>query len=104
MATSIPNPNVPVRVGGLDKVAHFCLYAPLAWLVARSLVGRRPVAPAVVGALLVASAFGALDEWHQLYVPGRSADVADWRADSLGALAGVGAFALWSRRRPPSIS
>ena len=35
---------------------------------------------------------GALDEWHQLYVPGRDASVYDWIADALGTFAFVYAY------------
>ena len=34
---------------------------------------------------LYAVVYGASDEWHQYYVPGRYADVWDWVADIVGA-------------------
>jgi VanZ family protein len=40
------------------------------------------------------AALGAIDEWHQLAVPGRSADVRDWLADVIGALLGI---VVWRR-------
>jgi VanZ family protein len=68
----------------------------------------RPLAPgALVMALLLASGYGALDEFHQSFVTARSATVSDWLADSFGALVGVlvaqaAAFAgprrLWENR------
>ena len=48
-------------------------------------------------ALALASAFGAADEWHQQFVPGRDQDVKDWAADTTGAL--VGAIAAAYRGR-----
>lgn len=30
--------------------------------------------------------YGALDEWHQSFVPGRDADFLDWTADVAGAI------------------
>ena len=36
-----------------------------------------------------ASLFGASDEFHQSFVPGRDTDVFDWVADTLGATAGA---------------
>lgn len=36
--------------------------------------------------VLPVSLYGALDELHQLSVPGRSADLTDWLLDTLGAL------------------
>lgn len=70
-----------------DKLIHAGLYAALAglWLWARP---GRPWQ-----ALLLASLYGAVDEWHQSWVPGRSSDSWDWLADTAGAglLAGLAA-------------
>ena len=34
--------------------------------------------------LLIGALYGASDETHQLFVPGRSCDIADWIADCVG--------------------
>ena len=78
-----------------DKIVHFAVYGLLATLVCRLGVGWRGAA----WALLAASAFGASDEWHQSFVPGRSAEVADWVADSLGAALAVSLYAGWATYR-----
>ena len=99
VATSWPNP--PVReVRSWDKVVHMAMYAGLAWLVARAEPGwtRRVVPLALVAAAL--SAFGAVDEWHQQFIPGRSASADDWLADSAGAVLALLAAAV--RRRQPA--
>ena len=44
----------------------------------------------------VTSLYGATDEWHQSYVPGRYAEVADWVADTLGALLATVLYAHWT--------
>jgi VanZ family protein len=75
----------------LDKVVHAGIYAVLAalWLWAlQSPLSRRSRGPWL--AWLLPVAFGGLDEWHQSYVPGRSADVRDLVADMAGAT-----LALW---------
>ena len=75
-----------------DKAAHFAAYAVGAILISFAL--RLSVSwswrrVAVIGAATI-SIFGATDEWHQQYTPKRSgADVQDWIADTLGAIAGV---------------
>ena len=84
------------HVNNIDKVGHFAVYGLLATLLCRLGRGWR----AAGWALLAASAFGATDEWHQYYVPGRSSDVKDWIADTLGALLAVSLYAgvPWYRR------
>ncbi len=50
-------------------------------------------------AVVLASLYGLSDELHQMTVPGRSADVADLLADTLGASLAVAVAHLWRRRR-----
>jgi VanZ family protein len=55
--------------------------------------------------IVAISAFGALDEYHQLSTPGRSGgDLGDWTADTLGAMVGVllviGVLKFLRHRRP----
>lgn len=75
-----------------DKAAHFiafvagalCVVLALRWSTAWS--WRKVVLVAAISVSL----FGAIDEWHQLYTPNRTgADVLDWLADTLGAIAGA---------------
>jgi VanZ family protein len=78
-----------------DKALHSIEYGGLAWLLCRALIGEGlGWGPGLLLALMAASAYGASDEWHQLYTPGRSADFHDWMADTLGAALGLGAYAL----------
>ena len=98
--TSIPGALLP-RVGapGLDKLVHFACYGVLGWSMFRALALR---GGPLRGALFVAGAiaiFAALDEWHQQFIPGRSADAADWVADVSGASLGLAVAA--AARRPP---
>ena len=75
-----------------DKFAHFGVYGLLATLVCRLGHGWR----AAAWSLLAVSAFGVSDEWHQSFVPGRSSDVRDWIADTLGAALAVGLYGGWA--------
>lgn len=101
-----PFPFVPQSILSHDKLLHFGAYAVLAGLAVGA-IARAKLATlgrvAVVG-LLLAAAYGATDEWHQSYVPGRDADPWDWAADAVGAAAGAGAMALILRRRYPRAS
>jgi VanZ family protein len=99
-----PLPFLPTSFFTHDKLLHATEYAGfsavLAWGLDRvSGLGLRGAAM-VAGA--AASAYGLTDELHQAFVPGRSADVFDWIADTTGALAGaLLAFAVlrWWRSR-----
>ena len=101
--TSTPNPErfVSAPVAGADKLVHLCLYAVLAFLTARAMEPARTARARLVVVAIV-SAFGALDEWHQQFVPGRSWDSADWIADSAGAAIGVLILLTARRRREPA--
>jgi VanZ family protein len=77
---------------GSDKVAHFSVYGLLGTLVCRAL---RPDWRGALLALAAVSFFGATDEWHQSFVPGRDADLMDWLADTSGAALAVGLYFFW---------
>lgn len=75
-----------------DKGEHFIAFAVgaanLALVLRWSTVW--PAARVALVSIVAISLFGALDEIHQLFTPGRSGgDVFDWTADILGAAAGV---------------
>jgi len=77
-----------------DKVLHTTEYAGLAFLVARAFLGERVrILPAILLAVLLTSAYGASDEYHQSFVPLRDSDVHDWIADTLGGSVGAIAYA-----------
>lgn len=78
------------------KVEHFFYYAIMAILLAHGL-GRRWFWIALVAVPMV----GALDEWHQFYVPGRNSSVYDWMADLLGTVVAVYVYSRWAGRREP---
>lgn len=92
IATSIPADRIP-EVGVGDKFSHFFAYAVLSALLfftfsfqeKFSLLRLHPAKMSV----LISTIYGALDELHQMLIPGRSAEVLDWIADFVGAVAGV---------------
>lgn len=87
-SSSLPGPSLPSpAVPHLDKLAHAGAYAVLGWLVARAM-GARSV-KAVAAATAIAALYGASDELHQAFVPGRDPSVADALADLGGALCGA---------------
>ncbi len=93
----------------LDKVAHATVFGLLAWLLELALQQSRPDLPMYRRHLVVLLAvvlYGATDEWHQSFVPGRSCEFGDWVADAAGgamALA-VGSAQLVLTRRLGALS
>jgi VanZ family protein len=82
----------------LAKLAHVVEYGVLALLTAHLLrqygVERRK---RLMWAILFAALYGAGDEWHQSFVPGREPRVTDVLIDAAGAAAGLW-LAAWAGR------
>lgn len=91
-ATTLPVESVPTFAIS-DKIHHLVAYFILSALLYLTLIYQRKsktlftYAPSA--AILIASVYGALDETHQIFVPGRFADILDWLADFVGTLFGV---------------
>ena len=89
--------NVPIEsLTGADKLTHAGMYGVAAYMWRSSI--RSDSEAASWWVVLAIGVLGAIDEWHQMIVPGRSADVRDWLADVTGALIGVGVW-RWLRAR-----
>ena len=90
----------------IDKLYHFVEYAILGGLLAIAFVKAKPAVMPSKLIWLVATGlsilYGASDEWHQTFVPGRFATVADWVADVLGSIAGVLVVYLYYRSNQSS--
>ena len=89
-ASSLSAPPVPEGVS--DKTLHVVAYAGLALVTVRALAGARCSGvrrATLVGAFIVTTLYGVTDEWHQRWTRGRSPEIADLRADALGALLGT---------------
>jgi VanZ family protein len=86
----------------IRKCAHFSEYFIFALLVLRGIrAGRRPMAlPWMLATtLLVVAVYASLDEFHQSFVPGRTAAVRDVLIDTAGgatALLVAGVLLLWT--------
>lgn len=81
-----------------DKLAHFGMFFVGAFILAAALRQSFRWSPWVVvpAVIAVMAVLGAIDEWHQLFTPGRSGgDLGDWMADSLGGICGVLALYAW---------
>lgn len=87
--SSQPSVPAPMMFDHQDKLYHFAAYFIMGVLSWRFFFGLLAIHPMT---LLLSICFGVLygasDEWHQSFVPGRDASLLDWVADSLGAMAG----------------
>jgi len=78
-----------------DKMAHFFEYAILALLILR--VSRTKTDSPWRAAILAAAisiAYGISDEFHQSFVPNRTAEVGDLAMNTLGAILAVAPFTI----------
>jgi VanZ family protein len=92
MLTTLPGKEA-ITIGVNDKIEHFGAYGLLSAILYLNLLFQEKFRlfnkyPATF-AIMIASFYGMLDELHQLFVPGRSADIIDWLADFSGAVLGV---------------
>lgn len=95
--SSLSNIQTPLPGRHFDKVCHVAEYLILGVLTARAFINAGPAWPKrglYFFSLLVCILYGISDEFHQVYVSNRSADVADMIADAVGSLIGVYAYNL----------
>ena len=81
--------HVPTGPENSDKVFHFFeyfLFATLLWRAFRSAHFRRHRIQRALVVFLVGAVYAATDEFHQLFVPGRTSSVFDWMADVAGII------------------
>jgi VanZ family protein len=92
--SSLPNPNAPdFGLEWGDKINHAGAFGLMALLWFRALgwiTPRRSRRSRLFLTLLLVAAYGATDEIHQSFVPGRFADITDWIADVVGAIIAIG--------------
>ena len=82
-----------------DKFLHAITFTILSFSIghASGLQGSRMIISAFSCALLI----GVLDEWHQIYLPGRHPGWDDLMADAVGSMIGAALLILW--RRPTRV-
>lgn len=85
-----------------DWLSHGTAYLILCLLLCRALAGGFPEPLSPGGALLavlLATAYGVTDEFHQRFVPGRTASAADVAKDVAGSILGAFGYRLAAPRR-----
>lgn len=100
IGSSLPIPPEPEQIdwfdffGHIDKFGHFSEYFIFALLLGTKYIKKNmPVKMAFTQVMLTVFAFAFMDELHQRWIPGRSADVLDYITDVCGAF--LGSLILW---------
>ena len=92
IATTLPGKDIP-DLGISDKIEHFTAYAILTVFISLAYLFQRRLKlfslHPFLSSLLTVMLYAALDEFHQIYIPGRTCDIRDWTADFVGALVGI---------------
>lgn len=88
--STLPSKAIPYH-GTIRKIAHFLIYMLLGFLLtnALSVSGVKSSRRIFAISLLVAVLYAASDEFHQIFVPGRSGEIRDVIIDSTGAFSGI---------------
>ena len=90
-------PEAIVGLGVADSWLHLVEYGGLGLLLSNLFWARRGATTwrvLVPLPVLIGSLYGLSDEWHQSFVPGRDASLADVLADALGCW--LGATVAWA--------
>lgn len=93
IATSLPTIEFPNLFNMQDKLEHFTAYFILAIFVVftlhfqekRLFLKKR----LIITSIIILSLYAAIDEIHQILIPGRVADIYDWTADVIGGIFGI---------------
>ena len=95
---SVPNAGGVVIDAIVHRSAHLLEFAVLGWLLLRAIgAGRAITRREVAITLIVVTLYGASDELHQRFTPGRSSELSAVVFDAVGGLIGVWAW-RWRAR------
>ncbi len=86
-------PPVAKPIFGFDKLLHAFAFGSLAFTFSYWFsvdAWRKKTIKCILFILIITVLYGASDEFHQYFVPGRSCSVYDWFADGIGACLAIG--------------
>lgn len=99
--SSIPSQSLPSLVLKFkDLFLHFAAYSVLGFLLAHALIPatERPARKSGRLVILIGCLYGASDELHQIFVPGRYCTLSDFLADCAGVAFGLFLYGQLFRR------
>jgi VanZ family protein len=96
---SLPRVGGKATDGVAHRVAHVIEFALLGALTLRALGKKKPITRReIIVTLIIVALYGASDEFHQRFTPGRSSEGWSVVFDVAGGLIGVGVWKWWSRQ------
>jgi VanZ family protein len=101
VSNSVPEEMPQMVVPQQDKILHFVFFLGGAVVLAASLrlLAKLQGIRLLLAVAVVMGFLGALDEYNQQFIPGRSGlSIEDWIADMSGAIAGVGLLRLFKAK------
>ena len=96
--SSIPGHAFPSTPLGTDKLVHVSIFFILGWLSHRAFIHQSSALVSRMSLFLsqvVTILYGFSDEFHQLFVPGRSADMYDMAADAAGGFLFIAIYLIF---------
>ena len=97
--SSLPGKYIPGLFIGQDIVGHLIEYAILALLISRALKAYSPKlihSKRILWVCVIAIIYAASDEFHQMFISGRTASFFDLFLDAIGSLTG-GLLYRWQK-------
>jgi len=85
--SSIPSSKIPALIDYTDKVLHAGVFGVLCWLIHIAFFFQPHVKLkrySALVALFLTMLYGVVDEYHQMYTPGRTTEFWDFLADTTG--------------------
>ncbi|MEC8333636.1 MAG: VanZ family protein [Verrucomicrobiota bacterium] len=83
---AVLNVNIPFSA---DKLLHLLIFGLLATLILRTKKQKQLRIRDMIVSISIVSTYGILDEMRQSFTPGRSVELGDWIADTIGAFTAV---------------
>ena len=83
---AVPNICIPHSP---DKLLHFLMFGLLATVLLRTNKLKQMRTRDIIVSIIIVSFYGLIDEICQSFTPGRSVELGDWIADTVGAIIAV---------------
>ncbi len=97
---NVPRVGDKTTDGVVHRVAHVLEFAILGALLLRATSKAKPITKRdLIVSLIVVAVYGASDEFHQRFTPGRSSEGLSVLFDTAGGVIGVWSYQWWRRRR-----